>query len=113
MSLEGTAQLLPLSPPDYVPEILACGGSNKSDTTPVEELSSQDPAISQCSRITLTHTGIAKGWEVEHMPQGRMMSEMVPLPNGQILITNGAGTGYAALQSVGVTTGQSNADHPV
>ncbi|KAJ7512721.1 glyoxal oxidase N-terminus-domain-containing protein [Mycena galericulata] len=110
---DGTAQLLPLSPPDFVPEILACGGSNKSDATPVEELSSQDPALSQCSRITLTPAGIAKGWEVEHMPEGRMMPEMILLPNGKVLIINGAGTGYAAVQSIGVTTGQSNADHPV
>ncbi|KAJ7778340.1 glyoxal oxidase N-terminus-domain-containing protein [Mycena metata] len=110
---DGTAQLLPLSPPLYIPEVLVCGGSDKSDQTPVEELSSQDPASSQCSRITLTAAGIAKGWEVEHMPQGRMMPEAIVLPNGQVLITNGAATGYAAIKSVGITTGNSNADHPV
>jgi len=110
---DGTAALLPLSPPLYTPEILACGGSVKSDATPVEDLSSQDPATSQCSRLTLTPAGIAKGWQVEHMPQGRMMPEMILLPNGQILITNGALTGYAAVASIGVTTGNSNADHPI
>ncbi|KAJ7634843.1 glyoxal oxidase N-terminus-domain-containing protein [Roridomyces roridus] len=110
---DGTAQLLPLSPPDFIPEILACGGSTMSDQTPVEELSSQDPATTQCSRIALSPEGIAKGWEVDHMPEGRMMPEMIPLPNGQIMIINGAGTGYAAVASIGVTTGNSNADHPV
>ncbi|KAJ7033688.1 glyoxal oxidase N-terminus-domain-containing protein [Mycena alexandri] len=110
---DGTAQLLPLSPPLYTPEVLVCGGSDKSDQTPVEELSSQDPASSQCSRITLTAAGIKKGWEVEHMPQGRTMPEAIVLPNGQVLITNGAGTGYAAVKSIGVTTGNSNADHPI
>ncbi|KAJ6470095.1 glyoxal oxidase N-terminus-domain-containing protein [Mycena vitilis] len=110
---DGTATLLPLSPPLFTPEILACGGSTKSDQTPVEELSSQDPATSQCARITLTPAGIKQGWVVEHMPQGRMMPEMILLPNGQVLITNGAGTGYAAGSSIGVTTGNSNADHPV
>ncbi|KAJ6514702.1 glyoxal oxidase precursor [Mycena vulgaris] len=110
---DGTATLLPLSPPNYIPEVLACGGSTMSDTSPVEILSSQDPATSQCSRITLTAAGIKKGWAVEHMPQGRMMPEMVLLPNGQVLITNGGLTGYAAVKSVGVTTGNSNADHPV
>ncbi|KAJ6470090.1 glyoxal oxidase N-terminus-domain-containing protein [Mycena vitilis] len=110
---DGTAALLPLSPPLFTPEILACGGSTKSDRTPVEELSSQDPATSQCARITLTPAGIRQGWQVEHMPQGRMMPEMVLLPNGQILITNGAASGYAAVASIGVTTGNSNADHPV
>ncbi|KAJ6588898.1 glyoxal oxidase precursor [Mycena capillaripes] len=110
---DGTAALLPLSPPLFVPEVLACGGSQKSDATPVEELSSQDPATSQCARITLTAAGIKKGWVVEHMPQGRMMPEMILLPNGQVLITNGAATGYAAVASIGVTTGNSNADHPI
>ncbi|KAJ6605259.1 glyoxal oxidase N-terminus-domain-containing protein [Mycena vulgaris] len=110
---DGTATLLPLSPPNYVPEVLACGGSTMSDSSPVEILSSQDPATSQCSRITLTAAGIKKGWAVEHMPQGRMMPEMVLLPNGQVLITNGGLTGYAAVKSVSVTTGNSNADHPV
>ncbi|KAJ6470089.1 glyoxal oxidase N-terminus-domain-containing protein [Mycena vitilis] len=110
---DGTAALLPLSPPLFTPEILACGGSTKSDLTPVAELSSQDPATSQCARITLTPAGIKQGWVVEHMPQGRMMPEMILLPNGQVLITNGAASGYAAVQSIGVTTGQSNADHPL
>ncbi|KAJ6595819.1 glyoxal oxidase N-terminus-domain-containing protein [Mycena vulgaris] len=110
---DGTATLLPLSPPNYIPEVLACGGSTMSDTTPVENLSSQDPATSQCSRITLTPAGIRKGWEVEHMPQGRMMPEMIILPNGQVLIINGGLSGYAALNSIGFTTGHSNADHPI
>ncbi|KAJ7266995.1 glyoxal oxidase precursor [Mycena haematopus] len=110
---DGTAALLPLSPPLFEPEVLACGGSTKSDQTPVEELSAQDPATSQCARITLTPAGIAKGWEVEHMPQGRMMPEMILLPNGQILITNGGLSGYAAVQSIGVTFGQSNAANPI
>ncbi|KAJ6605189.1 glyoxal oxidase N-terminus-domain-containing protein [Mycena vulgaris] len=110
---DGTATLLPLSPPDYVPEVLACGGTTASDTSPVEALSSQDPSSSQCSRITLTAAGIKKGWEVEHMPQGRMMPEMILLPNGQVIIINGALTGYAALKAVGVPTGNGNADHPI
>ncbi|KAF9062726.1 copper radical oxidase [Rhodocollybia butyracea] len=91
--MDGTATLLPLSPPDYVPEILVCGGSNSTDTVPSIDLSSQDPASDQCSRITLTSEGIEKGWIV--------------------LIINGAQTGYAALDAVGDTIGNSNADHPV
>ena len=67
--IDGSAILLPLSPPDFVPEVLVCGGSHKSDLTPPEELTSQDPASTQCSRITLTPEGIARGWAVEHMPQ--------------------------------------------
>jgi len=110
---DGTATLLPLSPPDYIPEVLVCGGSNTSDSIPSANLSSQDPASDQCTRITLTPEGIEQGWIVERMPEGRMMPEMILMPNGQILITDGAGTGYAALDSVGDTIGNSNADHPV
>lgn len=111
--MDGTATLLPLSPPEFIPEVLVCGGSNFSDATPSEDLSSQDPASDQCTRITLTPEGIEKGWIIERMPEGRMMPEMVLLPNGQVLITNGAGTGYAAVASVGDPIGNSNADHPV
>ncbi|KAF8528732.1 glyoxal oxidase precursor [Gautieria morchelliformis] len=110
---DGTATLLPLSPPDFTPEVLVCGGSNASDTTPSLNLTSQDPASTQCSRITLTPTGIKKGWEVEHLLEPRMMPEFILLPNGQVLIINGAGTGYAAVASVADPIDGSNADHPV
>ncbi|KAG6827129.1 hypothetical protein H0H92_013131 [Tricholoma furcatifolium] len=111
---DGTATLLPLSPPLYTPEILVCGGSNASDSTPSEDLSSQDPASSQCNRIEVTPEGIERGWVVEHMPGGRIMPEMVLLPDGRVLIINGAATGYAAIDSVAdAIDGQSNADHPV
>ena len=110
---DGTATLLPLSPPNFVPEVLVCGGTNASDTAAPLSLSSQDVASQQCSRITLTPAGIAKGWEVDHLLEPRMMPEMILLPNGQVLIINGAGTGYAAIASVGSPVGNSNADHPV
>ncbi|GLB37988.1 putative protein with domain of unknown function (DUF1929) [Lyophyllum shimeji] len=112
--LDGTATLLPLRPPLYTPEVLVCGGSNASDATPSAQLSSQDPASDQCSRIELTPAGIKRGWVVERMPEGRMMPEMVLLPDGRVLIINGAQSGYAAIGSVGdPIDGQSNADHPV
>lgn len=111
--MDGTATLLPLNPPLFTPEVLVCGGSNTSDTVAVAEMSSQDPATDQCSRITLTPEGIKKGWVVEHMLEGRMMPEMVLLPDGTVLIINGAGSGYAALNGVKDPVGHSNADHPV
>ncbi|KAJ7918213.1 glyoxal oxidase precursor [Mycena leptocephala] len=60
---DGSAQLLPLSPPLYEPTVLVCGGSAADDTRPVTNLTTKDPATNQCSRITLTRAGIAKGWE--------------------------------------------------
>lgn len=111
--MDGAATLLPLHPPLFTPEVLVCGGSNTSDTIPVAQLSSQDPATDQCSRITLTPEGIKKGWVVERMLEGRMMAEMILMPDGTVLIINGAGSGYAALNGVKDPVGNSNADHPV
>ncbi|CDO77228.1 Glyoxal oxidase [Trametes cinnabarina] len=110
--MDGSAILLPLSPPDFVPEVLVCGGS-QTDTIDPSLLTSQTPASSQCSRIRLDEEGIAKGWEVEHMLEGRIMPELVHLPNGQVLIANGGRTGFAAIASVSEPVGNSNADHPV
>ncbi|KAG6897934.1 hypothetical protein C0992_008682 [Termitomyces sp. T32_za158] len=110
---DGTATLLPLRPPYYVPEVLVCGGSNSSDTLSSEQLDSQDPASDQCSRLVLTPQGIERGWAVEHMPVGRMMSEMLLMPDGRVLIISGGATGYAAVASVAnAVDGNSNCDHP-
>ena len=110
---DGTAALLPLSPPLYTAEVVVCGGSNSTQLMPSTLLSSQDPASDQCSRLTLTPEGIAKGWQVERLLEPRIMPEMILMPNGQILVINGALTGYAAIDSVGDPIGSSNADHPV
>ncbi|KAI1791060.1 glyoxal oxidase precursor [Ganoderma leucocontextum] len=110
---DGSAILLPLSPPDFIPEVLVCGGSDIDDRTPSEDLSSQIPSSSQCSRITLTPEGIANGWEVDHMLSNRTLHELLHLPNGQILIANGAGSGFAGFDSVQQPIGNSNADHAV
>jgi hypothetical protein len=111
---DGTASLLPLSPPHYIPEVLVCGGTNASDALDVQ-LDSQDPASDQCSRITLTPEGIKKGWVLEKLLETRIMPEMILLPNGQVVIVNGAKTGYAALSSdiVSHPVAGGNADHPV
>ena len=111
--IDGSAILLPLSPPDFVPGILVCGGTAVDPAIQPANLSSQFPATSQCSRIQLTPEGIAKGWEVEHMLEGRTMPELVHLPNGQVLIANGARTGFAAIAQVPDAIGNSNADHAV
>ena len=110
--IDGSAILLPLSPPEYIPEVLVCGGTQ---TEPIDPslLSSQTPATSQCSRMTVTPEGIRRGWQVEHMLEARSMPELVHIPNGQVLITNGAGSGFAAIATVQDPIGNSNADHAV
>ncbi|KAI0372957.1 copper radical oxidase [Pilatotrama ljubarskyi] len=112
--MTGTGLLLPLSPEnDYTPEILICGGSTIDDTRPGYEISSQDPASSQCSRMVLTDAGIAAGWQIEQMPQARTMPDAVLLPTGDVLIVNGAGSGISGYGNVVDQVGASNADNPV
>ena len=112
--MTGTALLLPLSPDNnYTPEILLCGGSAVDDTKPGYEISSQATASSQCSRMVLNDQGIASGWQIEQMPQARVMPDAVLLPTGEILIVNGGGTGISGYGNVIDQVGTSNADNPV
>ncbi|KAL0946774.1 hypothetical protein HGRIS_012948 [Hohenbuehelia grisea] len=112
--MTGSGLLLPLTPENnYTPEVLLCGGSTIDDTRPGYEISSQDVASAQCARMVLTDAGIAKGWQVEEMPQPRTMLDMVMLPTGQIVIVNGAGSGISGYGNVVNQVGASNADHPV
>ncbi|KAG5653704.1 hypothetical protein H0H81_011284 [Sphagnurus paluster] len=112
--MAGTALLLPLSPENnYEPEILICGGSNIPDDKASYDISSQDPATSQCSRMVLTEAGIVTGWKVESMPQARTMPDAVLLPTGEVFIVNGASTGISGYGNVRDQVGSSNADHPV
>lgn len=111
--MTGVGLLLPLSyENDYTPEVLICGGSTLSDTVPPEQLLSQDSASAQCARMVLTEQGIARGWQVEHMPEPRVMPDAVILPTGEIVIVNGAKSGVAGYGNVKHQVGQSNADNP-
>ena len=112
--MTGTGLLLPLTPENnYVAEILLCGGSTIVDEKPGYEISSQDPASAQCSRLVLTEEGISNGWIVEQMPQARTMADGVLLPTGDIVVINGAGTGISGYGNVIDQIGASNAANPV
>ncbi|KAJ7708660.1 glyoxal oxidase N-terminus-domain-containing protein [Mycena rosella] len=105
--------LLPLTPANnYTPEIMICGGSTVSDKVSASSISSQAPTSNQCIRMVLNAAGIAAGWKVETMPQGRIMVDMVLLPDGRVMLVNGAMTGVAGYGNVGNQVGQSNADNP-
>ncbi|KAH7342144.1 glyoxal oxidase N-terminus-domain-containing protein, partial [Rhizoctonia solani] len=104
--------LLPLTWEDnYKPQVAIFGGS---------QLPSQSPTSKQVSRIALDAAGVAAGWSVEDMPEGRIMADATILPDGKILIINGAKTGTAGYGNVPDQAslfahdlvGQSNADNP-
>ncbi|KIY43519.1 hypothetical protein FISHEDRAFT_67974 [Fistulina hepatica ATCC 64428] len=112
--MAATAVLLPMKPEnEYAPEVLICGGSTIDDKKAGYEISSQDPSSAQCSRMLLTEDGIAAGWEVEQMPEARLMPDAVLLPTGDVLIVNGAGSGISGYGNVIKQVGASNADNPV
>jgi len=112
--MTGTALLLPLSPDnEYLPEVLVCGGSNVDDSKPGYQISSQDPASAQCSRMILDDEHINMGWQVEQMPNPRVMPDAVLLPTGKIVIVNGGATGISGYGNVIDQIGTSNADNPV
>ncbi|KAG8685122.1 hypothetical protein FRC08_013288, partial [Ceratobasidium sp. 394] len=111
--MSGVAVMLPLRYENgWAPEIMICGGSEVSDTIPENELSSTTPASAQCSRMVLNAKGIKKGWQVEKMPGPRMMPDGVLLPDGKVLIVNGAAGGTAGYGNVQNQVGTSNADGP-
>jgi len=63
--------------------------------------------------MKLTPAGIAAGWEVETMPGNRLMIDALVMPDGNVLLINGAATGMAGYSNVPDPIGESNADHPV
>lgn len=51
--------------------------------------------------MVLNAAGIAAGWQVETMPQPRIMVDAILLPDGRVFLVNGAQTGVAGYQNVG------------
>jgi len=112
--MTATAALLPLSSSNgWTPIVIICGGSAIDDTRPSYLIDSQDAASDLCFRMELTNTGIAKGWEIEAMPQPRLMADSILLPTGEVMIVNGAGSGIAGYGNVINQVGASNAANPV
>lgn len=90
----GGAAMLPLSKAtDFNPEIMICGGGMSDAFT--------SPTDSSCGRIRPLDPN--PGWQLTHMPEGRVMVEAVNLLDGKVLWINGAMQGA---QGFGM------ADHP-
>ncbi|KAI3472800.1 hypothetical protein Pfo_031121 [Paulownia fortunei] len=87
----GSAVLLPLKN-NVGAEVLLCGGAPKGAYV---RASNGDfvGALNTCGRIQIND--LNSQWVMETMPSGRVMGDMVLLPNGNVLIINGAGSGTA------------------
>ncbi|KAL2346270.1 hypothetical protein Fmac_000270 [Flemingia macrophylla] len=87
----GSAVLLPLKN-TLEAEVLICGGAPRGAYQ--QTLSGRfAAALKTCARIKITDAN--PKWVVETMPGPRVMSDMVLLPNGNVLIINGAAAGTA------------------
>lgn len=89
--LTGTGALIPLTyENDYKAEILVCGGGT--------DMKNRDaPAENTCERIDLSKSN--PEWEEDefgpNMPTGRLMPDVIHMPDGKLLYVNGAGVGMA------------------
>jgi len=90
----GSSAMLPLSASDGFQkiEILICGGAPDNGYTSANAGNFID-ALQSCGRIVITDPNPA--WAMENMPAPRVMADMLILPNGEILIINGAEKGSA------------------
>ena len=73
-------------------EVLICGGAPKGSYQKAAKREFLG-ALNTCARIKITDPNPT--WVVETMPRARVMGDMVMLPNGDVLIINGAGSGTA------------------
>ncbi|KAK7310947.1 hypothetical protein RJT34_08759 [Clitoria ternatea] len=91
----GSAVLLPLRnvhARSVEAEVLICGGAPRGAFQ--QGLSGRFiGALKTCGRIKITDPN--PKWEMETMPGARVMSDMVMLPNGNVLLINGAAVGTA------------------
>ena len=75
--------------PHVIPaDVLICGGARQDGYFRADRLKLYDAALNDCGRISLNSRNPV--WKTEKMPMPRVMSDTVLLPNGEVLIINGA-----------------------
>jgi hypothetical protein len=104
--------MLPLTPGNnYTASIMFCGGSNISTEQWTQNWDIPHwPASSSCVQITPDQS--PNYVELDALPEGRTMGNLILLPDGRILCLNGAKTGTAGYGNTSFTIGQSYADQP-
>ncbi|KAK3001438.1 hypothetical protein RJ639_022264 [Escallonia herrerae] len=92
----GSSVLLPLKGAAIEAEVLICGGAPKGSFRSAGS-NNFVGALNTCGRIKITDP--APQWAMETMPLARVMGDMVLLPNGNVLIINGAAAGTAGWEN--------------
>ncbi|XP_047176705.1 aldehyde oxidase GLOX1-like [Vigna umbellata] len=92
----GMSALLPINLDDPNPkaEVMVCGGNVPDAFHLVETTKVFLPALQDCNRLVITEE--FPEWESELMPSGRTMGDLLVLPNGELLLINGATRGTSA-----------------
>ncbi|KAL0375265.1 UNVERIFIED_CONTAM: Aldehyde oxidase GLOX [Sesamum radiatum] len=84
----GSSVMLALTGDYSSATVVVCGGAEYGAYL---QRTTDSPAHGSCGRIEATRPD--PGWEMEDMPFGRIMGDMVMLPTGDVLIINGAQAG--------------------
>ncbi|KAL2515149.1 glyoxal oxidase-related protein [Forsythia ovata] len=93
----GSLVLLPIDENHPIePEIMLCGGASRNAFQLVKK-GTFSRAASTCGRLKITDE--QPSWKMENMPMPRVMSDMLLLPNDDIIIINGASSGTAGWES--------------
>ncbi|KAJ0431096.1 putative galactose oxidase [Helianthus annuus] len=90
---------LPISEPGSgsgAVEVMICGGA-QGGSFPMAERGVYMAASRTCGRMSVTDAH--PYWVMEKMPLRRVMPDMILLPNGDVLIINGAGRGTAGWEN--------------
>ncbi|KAH6823511.1 glyoxal oxidase-related protein [Perilla frutescens var. hirtella] len=87
----GSAVLLPLKNSSGA-EVLVCGGAPKGSYVSTKNGKFVE-ALDTCGRIRIQDQD--PQWVMETMPVPRVFGDMILLPNGEVLLINGAGSGVA------------------
>ncbi|CAA7042611.1 unnamed protein product [Microthlaspi erraticum] len=74
-------------------EVLVCGGAPKGSFNKAYREKTYVKALDTCARIKLNEA--KPQWLVEKMPRARVMGDMTLLPDGHVLLINGASSGTA------------------
>ncbi|KAL1308636.1 hypothetical protein HN51_050627 [Arachis hypogaea] len=94
----GSAVLLPLKnleAESLEAEVLICGGATRAAFFRAGQ-GTFLTALNTCARMKITDQD--PEWVMETMPGGRVMNDMITLPNGDVLIINGASEGSAGFE---------------
>ncbi|KAH7888875.1 glyoxal oxidase [Phlebopus sp. FC_14] len=105
--------MLPLTPQNnFTATIIFCGGSNISTEQWTQNWDIPHwPASASCVQIT---PDVSPNYsEIDPLPEGRTMGNLILLPDGRIFCLNGARTGTAGYGNTSFTIGQSYADQPI